>query len=51
MSQDEPPPAPGVGDEADAIEREVVRWLAAGTHPTLIKLAVQDVAGRRQPPR
>jgi hypothetical protein len=40
--------APGVGGEADAIEKEVVRRCGHGIHPALIKLAVQDVVDRRK---
>jgi hypothetical protein len=41
--------AAGVGGEADAIEKEVMRRLGHGVHPELIKLAVQDATGGRKP--
>jgi hypothetical protein len=41
--------AAGVGGEADAIEKEVMRRVGHGTHPELIKLAVQDAIEGRKP--
>lgn len=41
--------AAGVGGEANAIEKEVLRRLAPGIHPDLISLAVRDVVERRKP--
>jgi hypothetical protein len=40
--------AAGVGGEADAIEREVVRRVGRGIRPELIKLAVQDAVEQRR---
>jgi hypothetical protein len=39
----------GVGGEADAIEREVLRHLGPGVHLDRVRLAVQDVMERRKP--
>jgi hypothetical protein len=41
--------AAGVGGEADAIEKEVMRRVGHGIHPELITLAVQDAVDRRKP--
>ena len=38
-----------VGDEAEAIEREVMRRVSHTIHPELIKLAVQDALEQRKP--
>jgi len=43
--------AAGVGGEADAIEKEVLRRLGPGVQPELVKLAVQDVMEQRGPGR
>jgi hypothetical protein len=43
--------AAGVGGEADAIEKEVMRRCGHGIHAHLIKLAVQDAVERRKPRR
>jgi hypothetical protein len=39
----------GVGGEADAIEREVMRRVSHTIHPDLIKLAVRDAVEQRKP--
>jgi hypothetical protein len=41
--------AAGVGGEADAIGREVLRRVGPGISPELVKLAIQDVLERRKP--
>jgi hypothetical protein len=41
--------AAGVGGEADAIEREVMRRVGPSIHAELIRLAVQDAVGQRKP--
>jgi hypothetical protein len=41
--------AAGVGGEADAIEKEVMRRVGPGIQPELIKLAARDAVGRRRP--
>jgi hypothetical protein len=41
--------AAGVGGEADAIERAVLRRLGPSVPPELVKVAVQDVVERRRP--
>jgi hypothetical protein len=41
--------AAGLGGEADAIEREVVRRVGPGVATELVKLAIQDVLERRRP--
>jgi hypothetical protein len=41
--------AAGVGGDADAIEKEVIRRLGDGIHAELVKLAVQDVMEQRKP--
>jgi hypothetical protein len=41
--------AAGVGGEADAIEKDILRRCGHGIHPELIKLAVQDAVERRKP--
>jgi hypothetical protein len=39
----------GVGGEADAIEKEVIRRCSQGIHSELIKPMVQDAIDRRRP--
>lgn len=41
--------AAGVGGQAEAIEKEVVRRLAPGIPPALLELAIHDVLERRKP--
>jgi len=41
--------AAGVGGEADAIEREVLRRIGPGVPPELVKMAIQDAMERRRP--
>jgi hypothetical protein len=41
--------AAGVGGEAEAIEREVMRRISHTIHPELIKLAVQGALDQRKP--
>jgi hypothetical protein len=41
--------AAGVGGEAGAIEREILRRVGTGVPPELVKLAVQDVLEGRRP--
>jgi hypothetical protein len=41
--------AAGVGDEADDIEKEIMRRVGHRIRPELIKLAVQDAMERRKP--
>jgi hypothetical protein len=43
--------AAGVGGEADAIERGILRCLGPGVHPDLVRVAVQDAMERRRPRR
>jgi hypothetical protein len=41
--------AAGVGGEAEAIEKEVMRRCGQAIHPGLVRLAVQDAVDRRKP--
>ena len=41
--------AAGIGGEAAAIEREVMRRVSPGIHPELVKLAVEDALENRRP--
>jgi hypothetical protein len=41
--------AAGIGGDADAIEREVVRRVGPGVAAELVKLAIQDILERRRP--
>jgi hypothetical protein len=39
-----------VGDQAESIQREVMRRVSPGVHPELVKLAVEDALEGRRPP-
>ena len=41
--------AAGVGGQADAIEREVLRRVGPGVPPEVVKMAILDVVERRRP--
>jgi len=41
--------AAGIGGEADAIEKEVLRRVSPRTHPAIVKLAVKDALEPRKP--
>jgi hypothetical protein len=41
--------AAGIGGEADAIEKEVMRRVGPKTHPEIVKLAVKDALESRKP--
>jgi hypothetical protein len=41
--------AAGIGGEADAIEKEVLRRVSPRTHPAIAKLAVRDALESRKP--
>ena len=41
--------AAGVGDQAGAIEQEVIRRLGSGVDPEVVRLAVEDALDSRRP--
>ena len=41
--------AAGIGGEAEAIEKEVMRRVSPRTHPEVVKLAVRDALEPRKP--
>jgi hypothetical protein len=41
--------ATGIGGQAQAIEREVMRRVGSGIHPDLVKLAVAEAMENRRP--